>query len=135
MNVVNSNIVAWQTFGGNLPPAANAPTVTWVVDDDGYLELRNVNPGQSEVLAAIMATQPTGESAQVTVRARFTANAVIAAGTHVRVQACITPANGLRMQARGRGNIPECGNGLYLSEGVTGKDIRSDCHLLTPTVI
>lgn len=135
MNVVNSNIVAWQTFGGNVPPPVNAPTATWVVDNDGFLELRNVNAGQTEILVAIMATQPTGESAQVTVRARSTANAAIAAGTYVRVQACITPANELRMQARGRGNILECGNGLYLSRGVAGKDIRSDCHLLSPTVI
>lgn len=134
MNVVNSNIIAWQSFAGG-QPAVNAPTATWVVDDNGYLELRNVNAGQSEVLVAIMSTQPTGESAQVTVRAKSVANAAVAAGTSVRVQACITQANELRMQARGRANILECGNGLYLSRGVTGLDIRSDCHLLTPATI
>ncbi|KAK4224089.1 hypothetical protein QBC38DRAFT_486253 [Podospora fimiseda] len=135
MNVVNSNIVAWQSFANGVP-VVNAPTATWVMDNDGYLELRNIIAGQSEVLVAVMATASTGESAQVIVRGKSIANAQIAAGTHVRVKACVTAeGNELRIQARGKNNVLECGNGLYLSSGVTGKDIRSDCHLLTPTVI
>ncbi|KAK4201151.1 hypothetical protein QBC40DRAFT_324916 [Triangularia verruculosa] len=131
MNVVNNNIVAWQSFAGG-SPSATSYTAIWTIDSNGYLELKNPT-GNVEVLAAYMSKSATGPSAQVVVRTKSVVEAAVAAGTHERVKVCINPTNNeVIMSALGRSNMLECGNGLYLSRGLTGSDIRSDCHLITP---
>ncbi|KAK4643804.1 hypothetical protein QC761_404980 [Podospora bellae-mahoneyi] len=131
MNVVNSNIVAWQSFAGGRP-SSTSYTAIWTTDSNGYLGLKYTT-GNTETLEAYVSKSSTGPSVQVSVRTKSVVEAAVAAGTHERVKACIDPVtNEVYMSGRGKMNILECGNGLYLSSGTTGSDIRSDCHLIKP---
>ena len=127
MNVVNSAIIAWQTFSTN-PTAASLATSTWVLDSNGYLELA------SSALAAYVNLGTTGASVSVQAKAKADVEAAVAAGTAVRVKGCVNAATGVfTLTGTGRNNMLSCGNGLYLSTG-DGTDVRSDCVKLVPTV-
>ncbi|KAK4174794.1 hypothetical protein QBC36DRAFT_302520 [Triangularia setosa] len=133
MNVVNNNIIAWQSFGAGVAPNPTDPTSTWTLDSNGHLVLKYVTAGQTEIPAAFMDKSKTGATVQVSMRPKTIVEAAVAAGTYVRVKACIHPiTNEVILSGMGRTNMIECGNGLYLSTGTTGTDIRSDCHLIQP---
>ncbi|KAK4463675.1 hypothetical protein QBC42DRAFT_337495 [Cladorrhinum samala] len=125
-----TNVIEWQTTINGMSPV-NLPVGMWTIDPSGYLELRYSNNAQTEALVPVVSAGLTDDSAQVTLKPKSSANDEVAAGSSVKVQACVPEGDVyLRMQAAGRTNIVDCGNTLYLSKDATGSDVGPDCHLL-----
>ncbi|KAK3337942.1 hypothetical protein B0H65DRAFT_308032 [Neurospora tetraspora] len=138
MNIANGgSLIAWQGFAGvPAPGSTGALTSTWTLDANGYLELAQPVVGQTSVYAAYVLVSDTGASVSVRPKLKADVEAGVAAGTMKRVKGCVNAATGqLTLSANGRSNMLSCGNGLYLSTGMDGKDVRSDgsCVYLTPT--
>ncbi|EGO59735.1 hypothetical protein NEUTE1DRAFT_145675 [Neurospora tetrasperma FGSC 2508] len=134
MNVAGSTAIAWQTFPDTpAPGTASALRSTWVLDSNGYLELAQPVTGQTSVYAAYVLVSDKGATVSVRPKLKADVEAGVAAGTMQRVKGCVNAGTGqLTLSANGRGNMLSCGNGLYLSTGTDGKDVRSDCVYLTP---
>ncbi|KAK3486047.1 uncharacterized protein B0T23DRAFT_244464 [Neurospora hispaniola] len=134
MNTVGGSVIAWQSFSGVPAPGnAGALTSTWVLDSNGYLELAQPVAGQSSVYAAYVLVSDKGATVSVRPKLKADVEAGVAAGTMQRVKGCVNAGTGqLTLSANGRGNMLSCGNGLYLSMGTDGKDVRSDCVYLAP---
>ncbi|KAL2131371.1 hypothetical protein VTI74DRAFT_5182 [Chaetomium olivicolor] len=139
MNAVNANtIIAWQSFASiPAPGTTSAQTSVWTVNN-GFLEHKYTVGSNSEIMVAYMETTTTAANAatvMVKLKSRSAVEAGVAAGTMEKVRACVGAGdNKLRMTSRGRSNILTCGNALVLSTNTDGKDYRSDCQLLSPSV-
>jgi hypothetical protein len=135
MNSVSNLIIAWQSFSSvPAPGTTGALSSTWVLDQaNGFLETAAPLTGQTQAYAAYVDVSATGATVQVKVKARSDVEAGVTAGTMMRVKGCVNNGSGvLTLSANGRGNMLSCGNGLYLSTGMDGEDVRSDCVYLTP---
>lgn len=134
MNIAGNTVIAWQSFSGvPVPGSASALTSTWVLDSNGYLELAQPVTGQTSVYAAYVLVSDKGATVSVRPKLKADVEAGVAAGTMQRVKGCVNAGTGqLTLSANGRGNMLSCGNGLYLSTGTDGKDVRSDCVYLAP---
>jgi hypothetical protein len=136
MNAISGNsIIAWQSFA-SVPAAGSigAQTSVWTVNN-GFLENKYIVGSNSQVMVAYMETTSTAASVMVKLMPRSAVEAGVAAGTMEKVRACVGAGdNKLRLTSRGRSNILTCGNALMLSTNADGKDYRSDCELLNPSV-
>lgn len=139
MNAANGGIIiAWQSFPGiPAPGTAGAQSSVWTVNN-GFLENKNLIGSNTEITVAYMETTTTAAnsaSVMVKLKPRSAVEAGVAAGTMAKIQACVGAAdNKLHLTSRGRSNILTCGNALVLSTNTDGKDYRSDCELLNPSV-
>ncbi|KAK1783122.1 hypothetical protein QBC45DRAFT_400836 [Copromyces sp. CBS 386.78] len=127
----NANIIAWQ-YGFPSPIVPGSPqalTSTWTLEPvNGHLQL-----AVGDVVAYVQ-TSDVGASVMVRKGTAASVKAGVAAGTMKRVKGCVNAGTGeLSLSAMGRGNMLECGNALYLSTNRDGKDVRTDCRLLTPS--
>jgi hypothetical protein len=136
MNAISgSGIIAWQSFS-SIPAAGSvgAQTSVWTVNN-GFLEHRYIVGSDNQVMVAYMETTATAATVRVQLKSRSAVEAGVAAGTMEKVRACVGAGdNKLRLTSRGRSNILTCGNALMLSTTADGKDYRSDCELLNPSV-
>ncbi|EAA33387.1 hypothetical protein GE21DRAFT_6473 [Neurospora crassa] len=140
MNLVGNSVIAWQSFSGvPAPGTATSLSSTWVLDSNGYLELAQPVIGQTSVYAAYVLTSDQGATVSVRSKLKAEVEAGVVAGTMERVKGCVDAGTGQLMLSTstqtangGRGNMLSCGNGLYLSRGKDGKDVRSDCVYLMP---
>ena len=140
MNGANWNtIVAWQIFPG-IPATGTegARTSVWTINN-GFLEHKYIDAASNQVMVAYMETtsrDASAETVMVKLKPRADVEAGVAAGTMEKVRACVGALdNKLRLTSRGRSNILECGVALMLSTNADGKDYRSDCNLLNPSVV
>ncbi|CCC06726.1 hypothetical protein SMACR_00753 [Sordaria macrospora] len=134
MNNVGGSVIAWQSFSSvPAPGSAGAISSTWTLNAEGYLEQAQPFSGATSVYAAYVLVSDTGATVSVRPKLKADVEAGVAAGTMKRVKGCVNAGTGqLQLSANGRGNMLSCGNGLYISSGKDGKDVRSDCVLLTP---
>ena len=139
MNAVNSyTIIAWQGFASiPAPGSLAAQSSVWTVKN-GFLEHKYNIGSNSQVMVPYLETTTTEANAatvMVKLKSRSSVEAGVAAGTMERIRACVGAGdNKLLMTSRGRSNILTCGNALMLSTNTDGKDYRSDCELLNPSV-